>query len=77
MLAVVFVTAVVGGLAYPVFGLMPAYADRIMGVDAVGLGILLASGALGSVLGTSARPGWVFTIAGAIYSCRPSFYLFW
>lgn len=52
VLGVILVTAVVGGLAYPVFGLMPAYAERIMGVDAVGLGILLASGALGSVLGT-------------------------
>jgi len=44
--------AVVGGLAYPVFGLMPAYADEVMQVGAVGLGILLAAGALGSVLGT-------------------------
>jgi MFS family permease len=52
LLAMILVTAVVGGLAYPVFGLMPAYAERIMGVDAIGLGILLASGALGSILGT-------------------------
>ncbi len=53
VMTVMLVTAVVGGLAYPVFGLMPAYAERIMGVGAVGLGVLLASGALGSVLGTA------------------------
>jgi MFS family permease len=45
--------AVMGGLAYPVFGLMPAFAGEVLGVDAVGLGILLAAGALGSVLGTA------------------------
>ncbi len=52
ILGVVALMAVVGGLAYPVFGLMPAYADKVMQVGSVGLGILLASGALGSVLGT-------------------------
>jgi MFS family permease len=52
ILGVMALMAVVGGLAYPVFGLMPAYADEVMQVEAVGLGILLAAGALGSVLGT-------------------------
>jgi MFS family permease len=53
LLGVISVMAVVGGLAWPIFGLMPAYAEEIMGVGAVGLGILLAAGALGSVLGTA------------------------
>ncbi|MDX1415448.1 MAG: MFS transporter [Candidatus Promineifilaceae bacterium] len=52
ILSVIAIMAVVGGLAYPVFGLMPAYAEEIMQVDAVGLGLLLAAGAFGSVLGT-------------------------
>lgn len=52
ILGVIALMAVAGGLAYPVFGLMPAYAEEVMGVDSVGLGILLAAGALGSVLGT-------------------------
>lgn len=59
ILGVIALMAVVGGLAYPVFGLMPAYAEEVMKVGSVGLGILLAAGALGSVLGTfgSARLG--------------------
>jgi len=44
--------AVVGGLAYPVFGMMPAYAEDVIGAGSVGLGLLLSAGALGSVLGT-------------------------
>lgn len=52
LLGVIALMAVVGGLAYPVIGLMPAYAEEVMGVDAIGLGILLAASALGSVLGT-------------------------
>ncbi|MFN2107293.1 MAG: MFS transporter [Candidatus Promineifilaceae bacterium] len=52
ILGVIAVTTVVGGLAYPVIGLMPAYAKDIMGVDSIGLGILLSAVALGSVLGT-------------------------
>lgn len=52
ILAIISLMAVVGGLAWPVFGLMPAYADDVMGTDAVGLGLLLAAGAFGSVLGT-------------------------
>jgi len=59
ILGVIALMAVVGGLAYPVFGLMPAYAQEIMGVGSIGLGILLASGAFGSILGTigAARTG--------------------
>ena len=52
ILGVLAITAVVGGLAYPVIGLMPAYAKDIQGVDSIGLGILLSAVALGSVLGT-------------------------
>ncbi|HXF61871.1 MAG TPA: MFS transporter, partial [Caldilineaceae bacterium] len=52
ILGAIGLMAVVGGLAYPVFGMMPAFAEEVLGVDAVGLGILLAAGALGSVLGT-------------------------
>ncbi len=52
ILGVIAIATVVGGLAYPVIGLMPAYAKDVMGVDSVGLGILLSAVALGSVLGT-------------------------
>ena len=52
ILAIISLMAVVGGLAWPVFGLMPAYAEDVMGTNAVGLGLLLAAGAFGSVLGT-------------------------
>jgi MFS family permease len=52
ILGVIAIAAVVGGLAYPVIGLMPAYAKDVMGVDSVGLGILLSAVAFGSVLGT-------------------------
>ncbi|MFL7838428.1 MAG: MFS transporter [Candidatus Promineifilaceae bacterium] len=52
ILGVIAITTVVGGMAYPVMGMMPAYAKDVMGVDSVGLGILLSSMALGSVLGT-------------------------
>lgn len=53
VLAVIAVMAIVGGLAWPVFGLMPAYAEEVMGTGTVGLGLLLAAGALGSVIGTA------------------------
>lgn len=53
ILGVICLMAVVGGLAWPVFGMMPAFAETIMGVGAVGLGLLLAAGALGSLLGTA------------------------
>jgi len=52
ILGVIAIMAIVGGLAYPVFGLMPAYAEEVMQVGSVGLGILLAAGAFGSILGT-------------------------
>ena len=52
VLGVVAITTIVGGLAYPVIGLMPAYAKDVMGVDSIGLGILLSSVAFGSVVGT-------------------------
>ena len=52
MLGVIGLMAVVGGLAYPVFGMMPAYAQDVIGTGSVGLGMLLSAGALGSVLGT-------------------------
>jgi MFS family permease len=35
-----------------VFGLMPAFAEEVLRTNAVGLGYLMAAGALGSILGT-------------------------
>ncbi len=65
--------AVVGGLANPVFGLMPAYAKEIVHTGAIGLGILMAAGASGSVIGTVAvarlgmkARGRTFTIASVM-----------
>ena len=52
VLGIVAITTIIGGLAYPVMGMMPAYAKEIMGVGSIGLGILLSAVALGSVLGT-------------------------
>lgn len=52
MLATMVLMGVVGGLAYPVFGMMPAYAEEVLQRGAMGLGALLAAGALGSVIGT-------------------------
>ena len=52
VLGAISLMAVVGGLTWPVFGLMPAYAQEVMNAGAVGLGFLLAAGALGSVIGT-------------------------
>lgn len=52
ILGVITLMAVGGGLAWPVFGMLPAYADRILHTDATGLGMLMAAGAFGSVLGT-------------------------
>ncbi len=52
VLGVIALMAAVGGLAWPVFGLMPAFAEDVIGTDTVGLGLLLGSGALGSVIGT-------------------------
>jgi MFS family permease len=59
VLAVIGLMAAVGGLAWPVFGMMPAFARDVLGTNTVGLGLLLAAGALGSVIGTAvvARAG--------------------
>lgn len=54
ILGTISLMAVVGGLAWPVYGMMPAYAEAVLGVGAVGLGILMAVGALGSIIGTAA-----------------------
>lgn len=53
ILGTIAVMAVVGGLSYPIIGLMPAYAEEVIGTDAVGLGFLLGAVALGSILGTA------------------------
>jgi MFS family permease len=53
MLGVISLMAVVGGLAWPVYGMMPAFAQDVLHTGAVGLGVLLGAGALGSVLGTA------------------------
>lgn len=53
-LGVMSLMAVIGGLAFPVFGMMPAFAEDVVQAGSIGLGILLAAGALGSVLGTIA-----------------------
>lgn len=52
ILGAISLMAVVGGLAWPVFGMMPAYAEEVMQTGAVGLGLLMACGAFGSLLGT-------------------------
>ncbi len=52
ILGVITIMAVSGGMAYPVFGMMAAFAQDVLGVGAIELGILMAAGALGSVLGT-------------------------
>jgi MFS family permease len=67
--------AIVGGLAWPVFGMMPAYAEEVMHTGAMGLGTLMAMGALGSILGTilvarlgGQRRGHTLTIAAIVLS---------
>ena len=52
ILATISLMAIAGGLAWPVFGMMPAFAKDVLRVGSVGLGLLMAAGALGSVLGT-------------------------
>jgi predicted MFS family arabinose efflux permease len=54
ILATISLMAVVGGLAWPVYGMMPAFAEDVLGKGSIGLGVLLAVGALGSVIGTVA-----------------------
>ena len=70
ILGVMSLMAVVGGLAFPVFGMMPAFAEEVVQAGSIGLGLLLAAGALGSVLGTVAvaklgvrRRGRTLTVA--------------
>lgn len=58
ILGAIAIMAVAGGMANPVFGLMPAFAQDVLGEDAIGLGILMAAGALGSVLGTVLVARW-------------------
>jgi len=53
ILGTISLMAIVGGLAWPVFGMMPAFAEGVLGKGAIGLGVLLAAGALGSVIGTA------------------------
>jgi MFS family permease len=52
ILGTIALMAVVGGLAWPVYGLMPAFAQEVVNTGSIGLGFLLAVGALGSVIGT-------------------------
>lgn len=53
ILGAISLMAVVGGLAWPVYGMMPAFAKDVLETDSVGLGLLLAAGALGSLMGTA------------------------
>ncbi|GAB4531217.1 MAG: MFS transporter [Anaerolineae bacterium] len=53
ILGAISLMAVVGGLAWPVYGMMPAFAGDVLGTGSVGLGLLMACGALGSLLGTA------------------------
>jgi MFS family permease len=52
MVATIGLMAVVGGLAWPVYGMMPAFAEEVLNTGAIGLGLLLAAAALGAVIGT-------------------------
>jgi len=52
ILGTIGLMAVVGGLAAPVYGMMPAFATDVLHAGSTGLGVLLACGALGSVIGT-------------------------
>jgi MFS family permease len=53
LLGAISLMAVVGGLAAPVYAMMPAFAKDVLGTDSVGLGLLLAAVALGSLIGTA------------------------
>lgn len=52
ILGTIGLMAVVGGLAYPIYGMMPAFAEDVLEAGSVALGLLLAAGALGAVIGT-------------------------
>ncbi|MFN8487049.1 MAG: MFS transporter [Caldilineaceae bacterium] len=54
ILGAISLMALVGGLSGSAFGMLPAFAETIVHTNAIGLGILMAAGALGSVLGTIA-----------------------
>jgi MFS family permease len=45
--------AVVGGLGSAIYGMMPAFAEDVLKASSIGLGLLLTSAGLGSVLGTA------------------------
>jgi MFS family permease len=52
LLGTISLMVVVGGLPLAIFLMMPAYAEDVVQTDAVGLGLLLASSAVGAVLST-------------------------
>jgi MFS family permease len=52
LLGTISLMVVVGGLPLAIFLMMPAYAEEVVQTDAVGLGLLLASSAVGAVLST-------------------------
>jgi MFS family permease len=52
LLGTISLMATVGGLPYAVSLMMPAVADEVLGTNSIGLGLLLASGAVGAVIGT-------------------------
>ena len=73
ILGAIALMAIVGGLAWPVYGLMPAFAEDVVRTNSVGLGLLLAVGALGSVIGTTVvarlgaqRRGRTMTVASLL-----------
>lgn len=53
ILGAISLMAVVGGLAWSAYVMMPAFAEDVLQTDSVGLGLLLAASALGSVIGTA------------------------
>jgi hypothetical protein len=59
LLAVMAIMAATGGLAWPAFGMLPAFTEEVLGTGAISLGLLWASGAAGSIAGTvaAARTG--------------------
>jgi MFS family permease len=52
LLGTISLMVFVGGLPLAIFLMMPAYAEDVVQTDAVGLGLLLASSAVGAVLST-------------------------
>ena len=74
ILGVISLMAIAGGLAWPVYGgMMPAFAEEVIGTNAIGLGVLLAAGALGAIIGTAVvarlgirRRGYTLTVASLI-----------